>query len=93
MIDLAAEVTTALAPVLVELRELRAELAAVRASLPPTLIPMSQARKYGDPRTLRKRYPNAIIGMGRKQLFDVSVLRPVDSATVAQLARAARGGS
>jgi len=43
VIDLAAEVSAALAPVLEELREVRAEVAALRAVSPPRLLSVPEA--------------------------------------------------
>jgi len=94
MIDLAAEMALALAPVLEELQELRRELVEVRAALPPTLVPMKEAiRRYQlDGRTLVSRFPHAVVRVGRKIMFETSKMRPVDPAALAMLAREARRG-
>jgi hypothetical protein len=92
MIDFAGEVAVALGPVLDELQELRRELAEMRLALPPTLVPMRDAaqRYHLDGRTLVSRFPDAVVRAGRKIMFDVSKMRPIDRATVAAAAREAR---
>jgi hypothetical protein len=96
MIDFAGEVAVALAPVLEELRAVRAELAEVRASLPPRMISLAAAaeRMGVDPRTvvaMGERGEIVTRKAGRRVLIDAASLRPVDAATVAELAREARG--
>jgi hypothetical protein len=86
-------VALALAPVLAELRALREEVAELRTSLPPRLLPLKEAAKRLclDGRTLVSRYPHAVVRVGRKILFDAAKLRPTDPSEVERLARAARG--
>jgi hypothetical protein len=99
MIDIAAEISTALAPVLVELRAARAELAEIRAVLPPRMISLAEAReRMGgiDGRTILAMIQRSeIIGRraGRRWLVDGSSLKPTSPATVATMARAARAGT
>ena len=85
-------VSVAMAPVLEELRALRAEVAEVRASLPPRLLPLKEVSKLFriDGRTLTTRYPDAVVRVGRRILFDAAKLRPTDPGEVERLARAAR---
>jgi hypothetical protein len=95
MIDLAAEVSTALAPVLSELREVRAELAEVRASLPPRMLSLADAARAlaCDPQTVRAMCERGELvwrRCGRRVLVDSASLRPPSSAQIAQLARQAR---
>lgn len=95
MIDFAAEISTALAPVLVELRAARAELAEIRAVLPPRFVSLKEAseRMGVDPRTcvaMSERGEIVTRRAGRRVLVDVASLRPIDRATVAALAREAR---
>jgi hypothetical protein len=95
VIDFAAEISTALAPVLVELRAARAELAEIRAVLPPRFVSLKEAseRMGVDPRTcvaMSERGEIVTRRAGRRVLVDVASLRPIDRATVAALAREAR---
>ena len=95
MIDFAAEISTALAPVLVELRAARAELAEIRAVLPPRFVSLKEAseRMGVDPRTcvaMSERGEIVTRRAGRRVLVDAASLRPADPSTVARLAREAR---
>jgi hypothetical protein len=97
MIDIAAEVSVALAPVLAELAAVRFELAQVRASLPPRMISLADAAEAlaCDPQTVRAmcdRHELVWRRCGRRIVVDAASLRPVDRATVAALADAARAG-
>jgi hypothetical protein len=94
MIDIAAEVSVALAPVLAELAAVRAELAAVRASLPSQWISLRDAaeRMGVDPRTvvsMGERGDIVTRKAGRRRLVLGSSLAPVDQAVVAAAARRA----
>jgi len=95
VIDFAAEISTALAPVLVELRAARAELAEIRAVLPPRFVSLKEAseRMGVDPRTcvaMSERGEIVTRRAGRRVLVDAASLRPADPSTVARLAREAR---
>ena len=95
MIDIAAEVSTALAPVLAELRQVRAELAEVKASLPPQFGDRKRAAEIlgVDPQTVDAEIKRGNIRarkVGRRVIVDLSSLRPVDRATVAMLAAESR---
>ena len=81
MIDIAAEVTTALTPVLAELRELRAEMAALRASQAPKLVsPAEAAKALGiSIATCRRRIADQTLParhVGRRVVVDLSNARP-----------------
>ena len=95
MIDIAGEVATAIVPVLDELRAVRAELAEVRASLPPRMISLADAAEHlaCDVQTVRAmcdRHELVWRRCGRRIVIDAASLRPADRATVAALARSAR---
>jgi hypothetical protein len=95
VIDIAAEVSTALAPVLAELAAVRSELAEVRASLPPRMISLADAARAlaCDAQTVRSmcdRHELVWRKCGRRIVVDAASLRPTDRATVAALARSAR---
>lgn len=95
MIDFAAEVSTALAPVLAELRAVRDELATVRASLPPRFLDLKTAAEAlnCDPQTVRAMCDRSELiwrRCGRRIVIDSASLRPVGAATVAALAAQAR---
>ena len=79
MIDIAAEVTTALTPVLAELRELRAEMAALRASQSPRLVsPIEAAKLLGiSIATCRRRIADQTLPsrhIGRRVLVDLATM-------------------
>jgi hypothetical protein len=95
MIDFAAEVSTALAPVLAELHAVRAELADVRASLPPRFVDLKTAAAAldCDPQTVRAMCDRSELvwrRCGRRIVVDAASLRPVARETVRALADAAR---
>ena len=95
MIDIAAEVSAALTPVLAELRAVRAELAEVRATLPPRMISLADAARAlsVDTQTARAmcdRHELTWRRCGRRIGVDAASLRPADPATVARLVREAR---
>ena len=88
-------VALALAPVLEELRAVRAELAEVRASLPPRMISLADAaeRMGVDPRTIVSMGERGDIvtrRAGRRVLVDAASLRGPDPVKIAELARSAR---
>jgi hypothetical protein len=88
-------VAVALAPVLTELREMRAELADVRASLLPRFVSLKQAASAigVDPRTLTamaERGEIIVRRAGRRVLVDAASLRPTTKVQIAELARIAR---
>lgn len=90
---LAAVVSEAMAPVVTELRELRAAVDALR---PPQFISVDEAAKRLDVSTqtitaMCKRGELAHRRAGRRVLIDAASLRPTDPATVARLVREARG--
>ena len=91
--DLADAVVARLVPIVEGI--VRDQLAPVLAALPPTLAPLkATALRYGlDGRTLVSRFPDAVVRVGRKIMFDTNKMRPADAATVAAAARAARGGA
>jgi len=79
VIDIAAEVTTALTPVLAELRELRAEMAALRASQSPRLVsPAEAARALGlSIATVRRRIADQTLPsrhIGRRVLVNLTTM-------------------
>ena len=85
MIDIASEVTTALGPVLAELRELRAELAALRASQSPRLVSPSEAAKLLgiSIATCRRRIADQTLPsrhLGRRVLVDLANVRLIGHA-------------
>ena len=97
MIDIAPELAVALAPALLELRAMRAELAEIKTMLPPRLRPLKEAAlAVGlDPRTIvsmASRGECTIRRAGRKILVDMSTLRGPTPELVAAEARAARSG-
>ena len=97
MIDIAGEVSTALLPVLDEIRTLRAELAEVRASLPPRMLSVAEAAEAMGVSTqtitaMGRRGDIVVRRAGRRVLVDAGSLRPADPARVVELACAARGG-
>ena len=95
MIDLASEMTAALAPVLEELRQVRAELAEVRAALPSTWLSLREAaeRLGCAPRTvvaMSERGEVVARRCGRRIVVDTASLRPPSAAEVGRLAREAQ---
>jgi excisionase family DNA binding protein len=95
MIDIASEVTAALAPVLAELREMRAELVALRESSPPQLLTAAQAaQRLGiSVASVWRRLKSGELRsrkIGRSVRISCEDLRPVDPSTVSAAAREAR---
>jgi hypothetical protein len=89
-------VTAAVAPMLAELRALRAEVAALRAASPSRLVTVNRLVElgYGSPATVRRRIANGTypcVRHGRSVRVDLAALKPVDPNTVAALAAEARG--
>jgi hypothetical protein len=79
-----------------ELRAARAELAEMRASLPPRFVSLKEAAEVlgVDPRTVSAMAArNEVVTRrcGRRIVVDAVSLRPTDPASVARLAREARG--
>jgi hypothetical protein len=92
---LGAVVADAVAPVLVELRALRATVDALRAASPSRLVTVAELARlgYGSPATVRRRIANGTypcVRHGRSVRVDLAALKPVDSDTVAGLAAEAR---
>lgn len=90
-------VTLAVAPVLAELRALRETVDALRAASPPKLVTVAELVRlgYGSPATVRRRIADGTypcVKHGRSVRVNLAELRPIDSATVAALADAARRG-
>lgn len=95
MIDIAAEVSTALAPVLAKLEAVDAKMDRILAALPSSWLSLKEAaHTLGcDPRTvtaMAARGECITRRAGRRVLVDAASLRPVDPATVARLSREAR---
>jgi hypothetical protein len=83
------------AQVLAELREMRAELAQVRAALPTTWISLRDAaqRMGVDPRTVAAMGERGEIvtrRAGRRWLVDAASLKTRDPAEISEMARKAR---
>jgi excisionase family DNA binding protein len=92
---LTAVVREAIAPVLAELRAARADLAEVRASLPPRMLSVREAAEAMGVSTqtiaaMAKRNEIASRRAGRRLLISAASLRPTDPARGAELAREAR---
>jgi excisionase family DNA binding protein len=90
--SLAAVVAEAVAPILAELRDLRATVEALR---PPQFISVDEAAKRLDVSTqtitaMCKRGELVHRRAGRRLLVSAESIRPTDPATVARLAREAR---
>jgi hypothetical protein len=81
MIDIASEVSAALQPVLVELRELRATVEALRIL---ACSDQTVRARIADHRVVATQ-------IGRAWRVDLASLRPTDPAEIATLARTARG--
>jgi hypothetical protein len=93
--DLADLVRRAVEPLAVEVREARAELRALRESLPPNLMrPEEVERRYGYPRSTQRRHVAEgrlkVTKIGRLTLIDVSQLQPLGADEIAQMAARAR---
>jgi hypothetical protein len=92
---LAEVVADAVAPVVAELRELRATVDALRAASPSRLVTVAELVRlgYGSPSTVRRRIADGTIPCirhGRSVRVDLASLRPTDPAAVATLAAEAR---
>jgi excisionase family DNA binding protein len=90
--SLAAVVTEAMAPLVSELRELRAAVETLR---PPQFISVDEAAKRLDVSTqtitaMCKRGELVHRRAGRRVLVSAESIRPTDPATVARLSREAR---
>ena len=88
-------VTVAVAPLVDEIRALRATVDALRAASPSRLVSVAELVRlgYGSPATVRRRiaagtYP--CVRHGRSVRVDLAALKPIDPATVSALADAAR---
>jgi excisionase family DNA binding protein len=93
MIDIASEVSAALQPVLVELRELRATVEALRPPRYGTIADAARILACSD-QTVRARIADHRVvatQIGRAWRVDLASLRPTDPAEIATLARTARG--
>jgi hypothetical protein len=94
---LAEVVGAAVAPLVGEIRELRATVDALRAASPSRLVTVAELVRlgYGSPATVRRRIKDGTypcIRHGRSVRVDLASLRPADRAMVAALADAARSG-
>jgi ABC-type transporter Mla MlaB component len=94
---LAAVVAEAVAPLVDEIRELRATVEALRAASPPKLVTVAELVRlgYGSPASIRRRIADGTypcVRHGRSVRVDLATLKPIDPATVAALADAARRG-
>jgi hypothetical protein len=92
---IADAVAMAVAPLVSEIRELRATVEALRAASPPKLLTVCEMVRlgYGSPATVRRRIADGTypcVRHGRSVRVDLAALKPIDSATVASLADAAR---
>ena len=92
---IAKAMAAALAPVLEELQALRAEVAEVRACLPPRFVDLKTAAgALGcDPQTVRSMCDRRELvwrKAGRRILIDAASLRSPSREQIAELARAAR---
>jgi excisionase family DNA binding protein len=92
---LSAVVADAVAPVVAELRELRATVDALRAASPPTLVTVGEAcRLTGlSPATVRRRVADGTLPsrrIGRSVRVDMAALRPIDPGEIARLSMEAR---
>ncbi|MGA7741055.1 MAG: hypothetical protein WBP56_15815 [Polyangia bacterium] len=94
---LSAVVSEAVAPLVSEIRELRATVEALRAASPPKLVTVAELVRlgFGSPATVRRRIADGTypcVRHGRSVRVDLAALKPIDPATVAALAAAARSG-
>ncbi len=92
---LADVVGAAVAPLVGEIRELRATVDALRAASPSRLVTVAELVRlgYGSPATVRRRIADGTypcVRHGRSIRVDLASLRPIDRATVAALAAEAR---
>jgi predicted DNA-binding transcriptional regulator AlpA len=92
---LSAVVADAVAPIVAELRELRAKVDALRAASPPMLMSVQEYCRRGgiSPATAWRRIASKelpVQRIGRSVRVDMTALRPTDPATVAALAMEAR---
>jgi excisionase family DNA binding protein len=89
-------VERAVAPLVAELRELRAAVWAMSAALPPVLAttPEAAGRLGVSVSTVRRRIKDGSIPVrriGRSVRVDLAALKPLSEDDVARLAREARG--
>jgi hypothetical protein len=94
---IADAVAVAVAPLVSEIRELRATVEALRAASPPKLATVTELVRlgFGSPATVRRRIADGTypcVRHGRSVRVDLAALKPIDPATVAALADAARRG-
>jgi hypothetical protein len=92
---LAEVVGAVVAPLADEIRELRAEVVALRAASHTRLVTVAELVRlgYGSAATVRRRIADGTypaIRHGRSVRVDLASLRPSDPATVAALAMEAR---
>jgi excisionase family DNA binding protein len=95
VIDIAAEVSTALAPVLAELASLRQQVTALVQSSPPQFFSVAEAAKRAGLcewtiRRMAKAGELVSRRAGRRLLIDSSSLKATDPGTVSRLSREAR---
>ena len=88
-------VAVAVAPLVAEIRELRATVDALRTASPSRLVTVTEMVRlgYGSPATVRRRIADGTypcVRHGRSVRVDLAALKPIDPATVAALADAAR---
>ena len=88
-------VGAAVAPLASEIRELRAEIEALRVASPSRLVTVAELVRlgYGSPASVRRRIADGTypcIRHGRSVRVDLASLRPADRAMVAMLAMEAR---
>ena len=92
---IADAVAVAVAPLVSEIRELRATVEALRAASPPKLVSAAELVRlgFGSPATVRRRIADGTypaVRHGRSVRVDLAALKPIDPASVAALADAAR---
>ena len=92
---IAAVVAEAVAPLVSEIRELRATVEALRAASPPKLVTVGEMVRlgFGSPASVRRRIADGTypcVRHGRSVRVDLAALKPTDPATVAALAAEAR---